>query len=189
MLSWCCNRLDRINQVDLPLDSYYSSGDYDGRGVHVYVLDTGVRASHYDFRGRVGDGASAVGRSFADDNGHGTHVSGEPPGQGPLRQLDLSPMPPHAVLAASSPPYSLHWTDHLVAGTVMGAIHGVAPSAVLHPVKVSPPASDGGWGRSSNTSRKGGGRHGPGLPHYARCLGESAQPRVGSTDAASFAAG
>lgn len=27
-------RLDRINQVDLPLDSYYRSGDYDGRGVH-----------------------------------------------------------------------------------------------------------------------------------------------------------
>lgn len=71
--------IDRLNQVDLPLDSYYSSGDYDGRGVHVYVLDTGVRASHYDFRGRVGDGASAVGSSFADDNGHGTHVSGQSP--------------------------------------------------------------------------------------------------------------
>lgn len=26
--------LDRINQVDLPLDNTYSSGDFDGRGVH-----------------------------------------------------------------------------------------------------------------------------------------------------------
>lgn len=31
---WTANRLDRINQVSLPLDGYYSSGDYDGRGVH-----------------------------------------------------------------------------------------------------------------------------------------------------------
>jgi hypothetical protein len=27
-------RLDRINQVDLPLDGFYSSGEFDGRGVH-----------------------------------------------------------------------------------------------------------------------------------------------------------
>lgn len=128
-------RLDRINQVDLPLDGAYSSGDYDGRGVHgedqpehssfcsasrwlltmqhplapdvschcvsvcapaVYVLDTGVRATHSDFKGRVGAGASAVGSSVADDQGHGTHVS----------------------------------------GIVLGTVHGVAPSAILHPVKV-----------------------------------------------------
>jgi hypothetical protein len=43
----------------------------------VYVIDTGLRTTHLDFRGRVGDGASAVGTSFEDDNGHGTHVSGE----------------------------------------------------------------------------------------------------------------
>jgi hypothetical protein len=35
-------RLDRINQVDLPLDGYYSSGDFDGRGVH--GEGTGLRA-------------------------------------------------------------------------------------------------------------------------------------------------
>lgn len=76
MMMLVVSRLDRINQESLPLDDSYSSGDYDGRGVHVYVLDTGVRASHYDFKGRVSDGASAVGSSVADDHGHGTHVSG-----------------------------------------------------------------------------------------------------------------
>jgi hypothetical protein len=93
--------IDRIDQVNLPLDGVYSPGDLDGRGVHgaltlhkaylepahmpylnhptwgvcsrrlpvssspfpvlphchaVYVIDTGVLSSHYDFRGRVGDG-------------------------------------------------------------------------------------------------------------------------------------
>jgi hypothetical protein len=42
----------------------------------VYILDTGIRTTHDDFRGRMGDGASAVGDSMEDDNGHGTHVAG-----------------------------------------------------------------------------------------------------------------
>uniref|UniRef100_A0A383V4M1 Peptidase S8/S53 domain-containing protein n=1 Tax=Tetradesmus obliquus TaxID=3088 RepID=A0A383V4M1_TETOB len=68
--------LDRINQYWLPLDGQYSSGDYDGRGVHIYVIDTGVRTSHQDFAGRISDGASTFGGSVWDDNGHGTHVAG-----------------------------------------------------------------------------------------------------------------
>jgi subtilisin family serine protease len=44
--------------------------------VHVYVIDTGLDVNHAEFRGRVGEGFSARGGSFADDNGHGTHVAG-----------------------------------------------------------------------------------------------------------------
>jgi subtilisin len=39
----------------------------------VFVIDTGLRATHVDFRGRVGQGATFVGSSYADDHGHGTH--------------------------------------------------------------------------------------------------------------------
>ena len=68
--------LDRINQPTLPLDSSY---DYKrtGKGVKVYVVDSGINNSHSDFAGRIGVGAfrRTLG-STEDCNGHGTHVSG-----------------------------------------------------------------------------------------------------------------
>jgi serine protease len=46
--------------------------------VNVYVIDTGIRATHSEFGGRVLEGFSAVadGRGTNDCHGHGTHVSG-----------------------------------------------------------------------------------------------------------------
>jgi hypothetical protein len=45
-------------------------------GTHVHksfdaVVSQGVRTSHQDFSGRVGDGASTFGGSVWHDNGHG----------------------------------------------------------------------------------------------------------------------
>jgi subtilisin family serine protease len=69
--------LDRIDQRDLPLDQTFTY-DTTAGDVHVYVLDTGLRSSHEEFSGRVGDGYSAIddGRGTSDCNGHGTHVAG-----------------------------------------------------------------------------------------------------------------
>jgi subtilisin family serine protease len=75
--------LDRIDQRDLPLSTTFTYG-YTGKGVIVYVLDTGIRLTHKEFDGRasyipngasgdfVGDGHG----SAADCHGHGTHVAG-----------------------------------------------------------------------------------------------------------------
>ncbi len=81
--------LDRIDQSDLPLDNAYTY-EYDGSGVNIYIIDTGLRISHNDFGGRaryvsggtngdfVGDG-----RGNAEDcHGHGTHVGGTAAGSG-----------------------------------------------------------------------------------------------------------
>jgi len=70
--------LDRIDQQDLPLDSSYSYNQ-DGTGVHVYIIDTGIRATHQDFGSpsRVSLGVDVVGdgQNGADCFPHGTQVA------------------------------------------------------------------------------------------------------------------
>ena len=69
--------LDRIDQRGLPLNGTYSySGN--GAGVKVYVVDTGVRSTHAELRGRVAPGYSLIadGNGTEDCQGHGTHVAG-----------------------------------------------------------------------------------------------------------------
>jgi aqualysin 1 len=69
--------IDRIDQTDLPLNQSYTY-EQNGAGVLAYIIDTGIRASHVEFTGRIAPGFTAIldGRGTADCNGHGTHVAG-----------------------------------------------------------------------------------------------------------------
>jgi serine protease len=75
--------LDRVDQWYLPLDFRYQY-DYDGTGVNVYVMDSGLKSQHtefsglnvqrYDFVYKVLPGLP--GPELFDAGDHGTHVSG-----------------------------------------------------------------------------------------------------------------
>ena len=69
--------LDRVDQRDLPLNNTYTYNQT-GQGVQAYIIDTGIRASHQEFAGRIGNGFTSVndGNGTNDCNGHGTHVAG-----------------------------------------------------------------------------------------------------------------
>merc|ERR1712151_169081 len=109
------------DERNLALDHSYHSGHGTGEGVHVYILDTGIRTTHSDFGGRAIPTLDMCGRgscftkrvcnprdrSCAEDrHGHGTHC----------------------------------------AGTVGGEIYGVAKKVTLHAAKV---LSNDGFGSTS----------------------------------------
>ncbi|KAI8819748.1 peptidase S8/S53 domain-containing protein [Fimicolochytrium jonesii] len=72
--------LARISHRELPKDNETSVYEYyanDGKGVTVYVVDTGINIKHEEFEGRAKWGATIPdGDEDVDGNGHGTHVAG-----------------------------------------------------------------------------------------------------------------
>ncbi len=108
--------LDRIDQRALPLSGTYSYPSNAGVGVHVYVVDTGLRATHVDFAGRVG-----TGRNFAPNTngGLGCQLFGfNCPTPDPTNTNDCQGHGTH------------------VSGTAMGTTYGIAKQSVVHPVRV-----------------------------------------------------
>ncbi|HEX5869213.1 MAG TPA: S8 family peptidase, partial [Longimicrobium sp.] len=67
--------IDRIDQHPLPLSLSYTY-NASGTGVRVYVIDSGLQASHPQFGTRASNVYDYAGGSGADCNGHGTHVAG-----------------------------------------------------------------------------------------------------------------
>ncbi|GAA3009283.1 S8 family peptidase [Actinokineospora diospyrosa] len=69
--------LDRVDQRKLPLDKHYRYAT-PAPNVTAFILDTGVRATHVDFGGRVRGGRDFVDNDDNpdDQHGHGTFLAG-----------------------------------------------------------------------------------------------------------------
>ncbi len=112
--------LDRIDQAGLPLNKSFTY-TASGKGVHVYIVDTGIRSDHKDFSGRLGDGVNT-----SDD-----------PKQPPAGLLD----PIFEALFGrkenpNDPTNDCNGHGTHVAGTVGGTEWGVAKASTLHAVRV-----------------------------------------------------
>jgi len=80
-----------IDRIDGDLDSVYRYGNWTGAGVRAYVIDSGIQASHHEFRfdtttntnhdetaSRVTCGRNFranLGEDCEDEWGHGTHTA------------------------------------------------------------------------------------------------------------------
>ena len=71
--------IDRHDHCPAVDDSVFNDNGCNGSGTIVYIIDTGIRATHNDFGGRVntarGFTAISDGQGTNDCNGHGTHVA------------------------------------------------------------------------------------------------------------------
>jgi subtilisin family serine protease len=113
------NPPDGLNRIDrrlLPLDNWFTHNvNETGTGVHAYIIDTGIRATHNEFGSRAsGAGFTAIndGNGTSDCHGHGTHVAGTVGGTtyGVAKNVNL-----HAVRVL----------DCSGGGTEMGVVAGV----------------------------------------------------------------
>ncbi len=68
--------LDAIDQTSKSLDKRYFYRTSSGKGVNVYIIDTGVDITHPEFEKRAVWGFNSVDKVDNDCNGHGTHVAG-----------------------------------------------------------------------------------------------------------------
>jgi subtilisin family serine protease len=108
--------IDRHDHCPITDDSSFNDNTCNGTGVLVYVVDTGIRATHAQFGARVntarGFTAIADGRGTTDCNNHGTHVSSTAAGSG-FGMASAATLIPVRVLACNG------------SGTNTGVINGV----------------------------------------------------------------
>ena len=133
--------LDRIDQRDLPLSGSYSY-TATGAGVKAYIVDSGIKADHVEFAGRVANGWSYRSASQSTLNTWRTSLGSckTPPVDSPPYDASDHPFDVDIFDYTSTPTDvgspDNHGHGTHVAGTVGGTNTGVAKGVTLVPVRV-----------------------------------------------------
>ncbi len=135
--------LDRVDQRLRPLDGRYMY-DGEGTGVHVYVIDSGIRNTHVEFGGRAFGTVSFVeedGFGTSDCSGHGTGVASVVAGARPgvakqallysVRVLPCSNSTPWSVVIAGVDWVTANHQKPAVANISLGGAESMAFNAAV----------------------------------------------------------
>lgn len=129
--------LDRVDQRRLPLD-YSRVSARTGAGVTAFIIDSGIRATHEQFGGRVGRGFTAIKdrHGTGDCDGHGTHVAATVGGAayGMARAVTLVPVRVLDCRAEGS-------VSGIIAGVEWVTAHHRGPSVANMSVGTTPSAA------------------------------------------------
>jgi len=110
--------------------SYFYNGQRpSGQGVHIYIVDSGIRGNHVQFTGRIGNGVTKIFLSlganpYVDQSGHGTAVAGIAAGSthGIAKGAIL-----HSVRVNDN---NTSWITDVLAGLDWIAVNGLWPGVV-----------------------------------------------------------
>jgi subtilisin family serine protease len=115
---------------------------WDGAGVRIAIIDTGIDPEHPDFSGRIAQMADLVGEGPVDQNGHGTHCAGVALGSGSASGGRYRGAAPGALLYSAK---VLHRSGQGMMSDVMAGIEWAVEQQV-HVISLSlggPGPSDG----------------------------------------------
>lgn len=115
---------------------------YDGSGVRIAIIDTGIDVDHPDLQGRIAETADLVGEGPDDENGHGTHCAGVALGSGAASAGRYRGIAPGALLYSAK---VLHRSGQGMMSDVMAGIEWAVEQGV-HIISLSlggPGPSDG----------------------------------------------
>ena len=73
---WGLARISHRPKLSLSTFRIYEHDPEAGKGVNVYVLDTGINIDHQEFQGRASWGVNFVDDANDDTDGSGTHLAG-----------------------------------------------------------------------------------------------------------------
>jgi len=100
---------------------------WDGSGIRLAVIDTGIDPDHPDFAGRIIETADLVGEGFLDENGHGTHCAGVALGSGAASAGKYRGVAPGALLYVAK---ALHRSGQGMMSDVMAGIEWAVEQGV-----------------------------------------------------------